>query len=259
MFSIRNKAIDFIGDNSLFYQHINAIYQLECDSNYMIYVGHFIDRSMNSVLTDLLQSSHTNLLGIPSNLAQAINESEVLTVKILRTQGPITGMTPKGFLRIVLTQKYELIRSLKAYSPYGLNDLEYSSLYCVEPKERALAKSLIATLRGECKDYQATGEYRFKKVYQYNKATGEFIKEYSSVTEAASSLNVTHAAISNCCAGRVKTIGGYIWSYNKVDRLNVEEHLKNARVAPIGWLTPKERAELIEERTKKFMERYNTL
>lgn len=259
MFSIRNKAIDFIGDSSLFYQHINAIYQLECDSNYMIYVGHFIDRSMNSVLTDLLQSSLTNLRGIPSNLAQAINESEVLTVKILHTQESITGMTPKGFLRIILTQKYELIRSLKAYSPYGLNDLEYASLYCLEPKERALAKNLIATLRRECKDYQATGGDRFKKVYQYNMATGEFIKEYSSVTEAASSLNVTHAAISNCCAGRVKTIRGYIWSYNKVDRLNAEEHLKNARVAPIGWLTPKERAELIEERTKKFMERYNTL
>ena len=259
MFSIHNKAIDFIGDNSLFYQRLNAIYQLECDSNYMIYVGCFIDSNMNDVLSDLLQSSLTNSRGISSNLAHAINESEMLTVKILRTQEPITGMTPKGFLRIMLTQKYELIHSLKAYSPYGLNDLGHASLYCIAPKERALAKSLIATLQRECKYYQVTGEDRFKKVYQYNMATGEFIKEYNSITEAASSLNVTHAAISNCCAGRVKSIRGYIWSYNKVNRLNAKEHLKNARIAPIGWLTPKERAELLEERAKNFMEKYDNL
>ena len=188
MFSIHNKAIDFIGDNSLFYQRLNAIYQLECDSNYMIYVGCFIDSNMNDVLSDLLQSSLTNSRSISSNLAHAINESEMLTVKILRIQEPITGMTPKGFLRVMLTQKYELIHSLKAYSPYGLNDLGHASLYCIAPKERALAKSLIATLQRECKYYQVTGEDRFKKVYQYNMATGEFIKEYNSIKDKTNYL-----------------------------------------------------------------------
>lgn len=256
MFNICSKTIDFVGDESLFYQRLNAVYQLECDSNFKVYLDHFTESSMHNALTELLQLVSTNPQSLPSELVQAINESEILTVKILRIQAPLIYMTPKGFLRIILTQKYELIRSLKTYRPYGLNDLDYSSLYCV-PKERALAKSLIATLRSENSKYYATGKSRFKKVYQYKSDTGEFIKEHLSITSAAASINIAQAAISNCCAGRTKSAGGYIWSYEKFDRLNVKEYTKTAQTTPLGWLSPEERAKEMQKRVKQFMAKHN--
>jgi hypothetical protein len=52
-----------------------------------------------------------------------------------------------------------------------------------------------------------------KIVMQYDKQ-GNFIKEYSSVTEAALSLNKkTGAAITEVCNNKRKSIFGYIWKY----------------------------------------------
>lgn len=55
--------------------------------------------------------------------------------------------------------------------------------------------------------------HRRKTVLQYDKK-GNFIKEWSSVYEAALSLNKkTGAAITEVCNGKRKSIFGYIWEY----------------------------------------------
>jgi hypothetical protein len=51
-----------------------------------------------------------------------------------------------------------------------------------------------------------------KPVLQYN-LNKDFIKEWSSQTEAALSLNKTNSAISECCRGIKKTAYGFIWKY----------------------------------------------
>lgn len=53
---------------------------------------------------------------------------------------------------------------------------------------------------------------RGKSVNQYTK-DGEFIKTYSSVSDAAREFNCTISAISNCCLGRTNTSQGYRWSF----------------------------------------------
>lgn len=55
-------------------------------------------------------------------------------------------------------------------------------------------------------------ESRGKAVNQYSK-TGEFIKIFGSVSEAAAECGCCVAAISNCCLGRTKTSQGFRWSF----------------------------------------------
>ena len=53
-----------------------------------------------------------------------------------------------------------------------------------------------------------------RKVLQYDKA-GNLIKEWGSMTDAANYYNLKHSNIYNCCKGKQKTAGGYIWKYNQ--------------------------------------------
>lgn len=43
----------------------------------------------------------------------------------------------------------------------------------------------------------------------------EFIREWSSVKDAALELGISPASLSNACAGRTPTAKGYIWRYKK--------------------------------------------
>lgn len=50
------------------------------------------------------------------------------------------------------------------------------------------------------------------KVAQYSK-TGELIKIWDSMTDAGRELNINITAIWQCCNGRYKSSGGFIWKY----------------------------------------------
>lgn len=57
------------------------------------------------------------------------------------------------------------------------------------------------------------GKQRSKAVNQYD-LEGNFIKEWSSQTEASRELNIDTTSISNCCMGKKnKTAGGYKWKF----------------------------------------------
>ena len=49
-----------------------------------------------------------------------------------------------------------------------------------------------------------------KPVLQYTK-DGKFIREWSHAREAAETLRLNKRAIYECCVGRSRTSGGYIW------------------------------------------------
>lgn len=51
-----------------------------------------------------------------------------------------------------------------------------------------------------------------KPVLQFSK-TGEFIAEYLSINEAERQTGCNHGHICNCCKGKLKSTGGYIWKY----------------------------------------------
>lgn len=61
-----------------------------------------------------------------------------------------------------------------------------------------------------------------KTVYQYS-LSGDFIKEWDSLTDAAYNYNTTGNLIG-ISANFKRTSVGYLWSFNKVDKLNIEEY-----------------------------------
>ena len=56
------------------------------------------------------------------------------------------------------------------------------------------------------------------KVFQYS-LEGEFIKEYNSIADASRDCDIANGKISDCCKGNRKSAGGYMWSYEKVNKL----------------------------------------
>lgn len=56
-------------------------------------------------------------------------------------------------------------------------------------------------------------------VHYYLASTGKYIGSFDSALEASKALNINRESIGQCCRGKHKTAGGYIWSYNKVNVL----------------------------------------
>lgn len=62
-----------------------------------------------------------------------------------------------------------------------------------------------------------------KMAVQYSKS-GEFIKEYDSISSDSLETGIGENRISMCCAGKSKTAGGYIWKYGNEEL--TEEYLQ---------------------------------
>lgn len=57
-------------------------------------------------------------------------------------------------------------------------------------------------------------EVRGKIVSQFD-LKGNFIKNYKTLRQAANENNLNLGGISNCCHGRTKSSGGYIWEFTE--------------------------------------------
>ena len=68
---------------------------------------------------------------------------------------------------------------------------------------------------------------RGKPVEQYTK-TGEYIKTFDSVSDAAKEMNCCIAAISNCCLGRSKTSMGFQWRFSEGSTTKYERKLSSS-------------------------------
>lgn len=61
-----------------------------------------------------------------------------------------------------------------------------------------------------------------KKLYQYS-LSGEFIRDFDSVREMERILGFNHSSVQNSIRFK-STSHGYLWSYEKVDKLNIEQY-----------------------------------
>ena len=52
-----------------------------------------------------------------------------------------------------------------------------------------------------------------KKVQMFDKSTGELLATFPSTHEAGRVTGIYHQNISQCCKGKYKSAGGYIWRY----------------------------------------------
>lgn len=67
------------------------------------------------------------------------------------------------------------------------------------------------------------GKKTSKKVSQFSKE-GQLIKIYASAKEAHRKTGINHSHILECCQGkRYRTVGGYVWKYERNDDLLVSQ------------------------------------
>ena len=79
---------------------------------------------------------------------------------------------------------------------------------CVDNLEWATAKENI--------NYGTRNERASRKILQYSKS-GVFIKEWQSSREVERVLGINNSHIIQCCKGRYKSSGGFIWRYKEKD------------------------------------------
>lgn len=89
-------------------------------------------------------------------------------------------------------------------------DNRVENLRWVTPKENS-NNPLSIVNKSESK--KGIKNHRHQPVLQYDK-DGNFIREWDTMTEAETTLKITHK-IHFVCQGKRKTCGGYIWKYKR--------------------------------------------
>ena len=98
------------------------------------------------------------------------------------------------------------------------------------PRSEATKKAIGEALKG----HSVSEEHRAKlskKILQFTKS-GEFINEWPSAMEASRQIGIVQPSICNCCNGKYKSAGGYIWKYAEDLSDMLESLFEHYRDAP---------------------------
>lgn len=129
--------------------------------------------------------------------------------------------TQKGYLRVCLRKdghaKTLLVHRLvaEAFIP-NKNNLE-----TVNHKDEVKTNNVASNLEWMCiKDNnnygtrnKRAGEALSKQVQMFDKKTGELLATFPSTHEAGRVTGIANSNICECCNGKHKSAGGYIWRY----------------------------------------------
>ena len=80
---------------------------------------------------------------------------------------------------------------------------------------RACLKIYSPTIKNSGRYKKGQSPHNTKIIYQYTKDK-EFIKEWSQAKCASKELSLNAEAIRQCANGRIKSSGGYFWTYIKL-------------------------------------------
>lgn len=115
--------------------------------------------------------------------------------------------------------KYDLIKERRCYGFDGYNSFEG-----VDKIEKPYAMIAVKSILDEIDKEAAHPEIirglnkrgrTPRAVYCFNK-NGALFQEFSSIKEAHEKTGIQASNINMCCNGRIKSAGGFIWSYNKL-------------------------------------------
>lgn len=70
--------------------------------------------------------------------------------------------------------------------------------------------------------YEGSKNPKARKIYQYDKDTGELLGEFECIREACRILELSEEGgshIIECCKGKRRTFGTFKWSYEKLDKI----------------------------------------
>lgn len=125
----------------------------------------------------------------------------------------------KGYLTTYLSknnkQKHYFTHRLvaEAFIPNPNNFLEVNHID--ENKQNNNVNNLEWCTRKYNTHYNGIDKKRnSKKIIQYDKE-GKIVKEWECIMEVQRQLGFNNANICQCCKGKYKTVGGYIWKYKE--------------------------------------------
>lgn len=140
------------------------------------------------------------------------------------------------------TYKYSKTKFQQAVNEFGVKNFKRQVLAIFDTEEEAydLEEQIVDEKFLKRNDVYNmilggyTGVYSTYKVktYQYD-LEGNFIKEYSSILEAASTMNVDHSAIGHAIRKKTKSCNFY-WTTDKVEKLDLSNfNLGNNHRVPV--------------------------
>lgn len=244
MVNVKGIQVDLVGNiDSLLAEW--AIFTVEFEYDSKVIICHTFDWTVRSGIISLAKKILSKKVE-SVDLRQSFVNSKYITVEVKSVF--------KNNKFELLKNKYELIKSNTSYYPYGYNFLLLAS-NDEKPYAFALHNELIENVSNSAVSHiellkKGIRGRKAKTVYQYDINYGFFIKEYSSIGEAEKSSGVHASNICMCCNGHIRTAGGYIWSYEKYDIIDVAESNKPKVLPPIG---AEKRAETILDRQRKFI------
>ena len=112
---------------------------------------------------------------------------------------------------IDVDSKYKIIKKLWDEGLYQ-REIQKRTGYNIATVHNYLLKYGVSQEEIRARGNEIIGKSRSRPVVQFSK-NGEFIKEWSSATEAANSLNINRKNITANCGGHRKSCEGYIWRY----------------------------------------------
>ena len=219
MITINNIQIGLRSTEETLYNNY-AVYLITFEHDDKSLIRHTIEPSVYEDLTEFIGSVLSKDVS-PSDysIRWAILNSDLLTVQVLDS-----GLTSE---REVLNCKYDAISDFKTFAPFGYNDLSSAR----KTTEISFARSVMCDfLRGmpqSVKHPEYIIDSSFKRrgrkprpVHCYDRETGKYVASYSSTLEAVRATNATPSGICLCIRGNMRSSGSYIWSYEKVDKLD---------------------------------------
>ena len=216
-----NINIETTGKRTDYEYPLNTVYTAEFDYNFKILICHTYNESVIEAFTNFIRSTLND--SNDNTVKQAISNSSTVTLDIIYIQKSenIIGFSNTRILNELLFQKFSFIYRLKAYAPYGLNNLNYIIEHG-KFKERALARKLIKELKQEnYEPHGARGPKPFP-IYKYDTKTGLLLESFNSNSEAAAANEILTGSIYQCLEKKKKTAGGYVWSKEKYDKISTE-------------------------------------
>lgn len=244
MINIEGIQVDVVGStDSLMTEW--AVFTVEFEYDNKMIVCHTFDWSVRQGLIRLVKKILSpRVEGF--DLRQALVNSQYLTVEV-------KGSFPKN-QSALMVEKYDLINKNATYYPCGYNFLFLVNNSLEKPYAFLLHNKLIDNVSINApKHIVKTASPRGRSsrpVFQYDKATGLFIRGFESVKEAALSTDMCATSINMCCNGHIKSAGGYLWSYKEMTVLSPPEDNRRKQTVK---LTAEEKNMLIQEKQQKFI------
>lgn len=157
-----------------------------------------------------------------------IEKEKILVLNKRRDGYLICGLCKNGKVKqyavhILEAKAFLDKKDFKYYKNENINEIDFNNLQ-VNHKDEDKTNNKLENLEWCTRKYNCNYGTRNKRVIMKNSIpieqydlSGNYLKDFDSIIEAAKSVNRNTGSICCCLSGRSKQSGGYIWKYKYMD------------------------------------------